>query len=83
MAANLSLAAANVQDEDGNRVGDRDDPVMIRNNVLRVGVGDRALAFPNVSTVTNPGRGQWVIRFTDATEFTVQRGTSNCQSCSG
>lgn len=83
MAANLSLAAGNVTDDDGQPVGKRDDPVMIRNNVLRVGAGDTALTFPNVSTVTNPGRGQWVIRFTDATEFMVQRGNAGCYSCGG
>jgi hypothetical protein len=83
MAANLSLAAANVTDDDGQPIGKRDEPVMIRNNVLRIGAGDAAQAFPNVSTVTNPGRGIWTVRFVDSTEFTVRRGNAGCYSCGG
>lgn len=82
MAAQLSLAAANVTDEDGNLVGAKDDPVLIRQNTMRIGIGN-ANVHHDVQTVTNPGHGVWLVRFADGHELTVRRGTGSCYSCSG
>lgn len=82
MAAQLSLAAAIVTDEDGNQVGNRDDPVLIRQNTMRIGVGNTNV-HDGVLAVTNPAVGTWLVRFANGTELTVRRGTSSCYSCSG
>lgn len=72
MAAQLSLAAATVTDDDGVVIG-KDEPVLIRQNVMRVGVGnDRR--FEDVQTVTQIGRGRWEVRLPTSRILTVIRG---------
>jgi hypothetical protein len=72
MAAQLSLAAATVTDDDGQQIG-KDEPVLIRQNVMRVGVGnDRR--YEDVQTVTQTGRNVWEVRFPTSRVLTVVRG---------
>lgn len=78
MAAQLSLAAANVTDEQGALVGQRDDPVLIRGNVLRIGAGKGAVVREHVMAVESVSRGVWSVRFPDATVLTVARSNAAC-----
>jgi len=82
MAAQLSLASANVTDENGHAVATRVH-VVVRGNVLtmRSGDGSGPDERPGVQSVTQVSRGVWRLRFPDATELTVTR-TGGC-GCGG
>ena len=72
MAAQLSLASATVTDDEGTVLG-KDEPVLIRQNVMRVGVGnDRR--YEDVQSVTQVGRNHWEVRFPTSKILTVLRG---------
>jgi hypothetical protein len=72
MAAQLSLAAATVTDDDGQVIG-TEEPVLIRQNVMRIGVGnDRR--YEDVQSVTQTGRNVWEVRFPTSVVLTVVRG---------
>lgn len=74
MAANLSLASATTTDEHGNVLG-RDESVLVRQNVLRIGTGnDRR--YENVMEVVQVSRGVWEIRL-PGMALTVRR-SKNC-----
>lgn len=81
MAANLSLAQATVTDDNGQQIG-KDEPVLIRENVLRVGVGD-SRTYPNVQAVTQVGRGRWEVRFPGSQILTIVRAADcGCRGAS-
>lgn len=72
MAAQLSLASATVTDDEGTVLG-KDEPVLIRQNVMRVGVGnDRR--YENVLAVQSLGRNRWEVTFPTSRVLTVVRG---------
>lgn len=80
MAAQLSLASATVTNDEGEVIG-KDEPVLIRENVLRIGVGhDRR--YEHVQSVTAVGRNRWEVRFPTSVVLTVDRGAP-CGPCTG
>lgn len=71
MAAQLSLASATVTNDAGEVVA-KDVPVLVRQNRLRIGVGD-AMAYDDVQQVTQTSRGVWVVTLPGSVTFTVSR----------
>lgn len=72
MAAQLSLASATVTNDDGQQVA-VDQPVLVRQNVLRIGVGT-AHVYQDVQAVTQTSRDVWQVTLPGSVVFTVSRG---------
>lgn len=71
MAAQLSLASASVTTDEGEALG-TDEPVMIRQNTLRIGIGaDRT--YQDVQAVTQVSRGVWQVLLPGTKVLTVTR----------
>lgn len=71
MAAGLSIAAARVEGPAG-LIAERAQ-VLVRGNVLTVRGGGILDTFDGVQAVEQTTRGQWRIRFPDASEIVVTR----------
>lgn len=72
MAAQLSLASATVTNDNGEQVA-KDQPVLVRQNVLRIGVGN-AMVYEDVQAVTQTSRDVWTVTLPGSIVFTVNRG---------
>jgi hypothetical protein len=80
MAGQLSLAAAKVIGPDGEVVSPRAQ-VLVRGNVLTMRYEGRTETLDGVQSVRQPRRGEFVVRFPDATEYVVTRIGRKCGSC--
>lgn len=71
MASQLSLASASVTDDEGGALS-KDEPVLVRANVLRIGVGHER-TYHDVQAVSQKGRGVWEILLPGSKVLTVTR----------